>query len=58
MFKGSLNFSKLLRLTHSSEVRRIALDRIARLMEFAKRHASKRPELAREAGKDQASSGL
>jgi RNase P subunit RPR2 len=51
MFKGSLNFSKLLRLTHSSEVRRIALDRIARLMEFAKRHASKRPELAREAGK-------
>jgi RNase P subunit RPR2 len=38
-------------LTHSGEVRRIALDRIARLMEFAKRHASKRPELAREAGR-------
>jgi RNase P subunit RPR2 len=38
-------------LTHSGEVRRIALDRIARLMEFARRHASERPELAREAGR-------
>ena len=26
------------------------MDRIARLMEFAKRHAAERPELAREAG--------
>lgn len=34
-----------------NEIRRIALDRIARLMEFAKRHAVERPELAREAGK-------
>lgn len=34
-----------------SDIRRIALDRIARLMEFAKRHAADRPELAREAGK-------
>ena len=33
------------------DYRRIALDRIARLMEFAKRHAVERPELAREAGK-------
>ena len=33
------------------DYRRIALDRIARLMEFAKRHAAERPELAREAGK-------
>lgn len=33
------------------EVRRIALDRIARLMEFARRHAADRPELAREAGR-------
>jgi RNase P subunit RPR2 len=38
-------------LTHSGEVRRIALDRIARLMEFAMRHALERPELAREAGR-------
>ena len=34
-----------------SDVRRIALDRIVRLMEFARRHAAERPELAREAGK-------
>ena len=33
------------------DYRRIALDRIARLMEFAKRHAVERPELAREAGR-------
>jgi len=33
------------------DYRKIALDRIARLMEFAKRHAVERPELAREAGK-------
>ena len=33
------------------DYRRIGLDRIARLMEFAKRHAVERPELAREAGK-------
>lgn len=33
----------------SREIRRIALDRISRLMEFAERHASKRPELARNA---------
>ena len=33
------------------DYRRIALDRIERLMEFAKRHAAERPELAREAGK-------
>ena len=32
------------------DYRRIALDRIARLMEFARRHAVERPELAREAG--------
>jgi len=38
-------------LTHSGEVRRIAYDRITRLMEFAKRHAAERPELAREAGR-------
>ncbi len=37
-------------MAHSGEVRRIALDRIARLMEFARRHAVERPELAREAG--------
>lgn len=34
-----------------SDVRRIALDRIQRLMEFARRHAAERPELARGAGK-------
>jgi len=34
-----------------SEVKRIALDRIARLMEFARRYARERPELAREAGR-------
>jgi len=34
-----------------SEIKRIALDRIARLMEFARRHARERPELAREAGR-------
>ena len=33
------------------DVKRIALDRIARLMEFARRHAEERPELAREAGR-------
>ena len=33
----------------SSEVKRIAFDRIRRLMEFARRHAAERPELAREA---------
>ena len=34
-----------------SEVKRIALDRVTRLMEFARRHARERPELAMEAGK-------
>jgi len=33
-----------------SNVKKIALDRIARLMEFAEKHALERPELAREAG--------
>lgn len=34
-----------------SEIKRIALDRVTRLMEFARRHARERPELAMEAGK-------
>ena len=34
-----------------SDVKRIALERIERLMEFAKRHAEDHPELAREAGR-------
>jgi len=34
-----------------TDIKRIALDRVERLMEFARRHAEDRPELAREAGK-------
>jgi len=34
-----------------ADVRRIALERVERLMEFAKRHARDHPELAMEAGK-------
>lgn len=34
-----------------SDVKRIALDRVQRLMEFARRHAAERPELAMDAGK-------
>ncbi len=34
-----------------TDIKRIALDRVERLMEFARRHARERPELAREAGK-------
>lgn len=34
-----------------SEVKKIAVERIINLMEFAKRHAAERPKLARQAGK-------
>ena len=33
----------------SRELKKIALDRIDRLMDFAKKHATERPEIAREA---------
>ena len=33
----------------SGDLRKVALDRIARLMEFARRHSIQRPELAHEA---------
>ncbi len=50
MFKDRLRGDDLLKGS-LSEVKRIALDRVTRLMEFARRHARERPELAMEAGK-------
>lgn len=35
--------------TRMPDIRRIALERVARLMEFAERHGYERPKLAREA---------